>query len=287
MYHSNFITLFIPKKFYEKLFWNVRHSELNAQFSKRTTICISIICGLFSKFLPTKIIYCSKKSVDFHENHHFYSKNKSSLVYNGYSDNVYYPLKKIRSNFRTKNLIKKSDIIIGYAGRYSKQKNIFSMLNAFSKITKNYNNIYLYMVGRSISSKNKELITYVKNLNIKDKVYFLNEQKNLLEFYNGIDFLLLTSHSESFPNVVAESMLCSTPVLSSNAGCAKKIINNNGFIMFNNDSSSILRSLNKTIYIFRYKKKEWTSLKKNCRLQIKKNFSIQNMANTYMKNWIF
>jgi glycosyltransferase involved in cell wall biosynthesis len=184
-------------------------------------------------------------------------------------------------------LIKKSDIIIGYAGRYSKQKNIFSMLNAFSKITKNYNNIYLYMVGRSISSKNKELITYVKNLNIKDKVYFLNEQKNLLEFYNGIDFLLLTSHSESFPNVVAESMLCSTPVLSSNAGCAKKIINNNGFIMFNNDSSSILRSLNKTIYIFRYKKKEWTSLKKNCRLQIKKNFSIQNMANTYMKNWIF
>ncbi len=287
MYHSNFITLFIPKKFYEKLFWNVRHSELNAQFSKRTTICISIICGLFSKFLPTKIIYCSKKSVDFHENHHFYSKNKSSLVYNGYSDNVYYPLKKIRSNFRTKNLIKKSDIIIGYAGRYSKQKNIFSMLNAFSKITKNYNNIYLYMVGRSISSKNKELITYVKNLNIKDKVYFLNEQKNLLEFYNGIDFLLLTSHSESFPNVVAESMLCSTPVLSSNAGCAKKIINNNGFIMFNNDSSSILRSLNKTIYIFRYKKKEWTTLKKNCRLQIKKNFSIQNMANTYMKNWIF
>jgi glycosyltransferase involved in cell wall biosynthesis len=287
MYHSNFITLFIPKKFYEKLFWNVRHSELNAQFSKRTTICISIICGLFSKFLPTKIIYCSKKSVDFHENHHFYSKNKSSLVYNGYSDNVYYPLRKIRSNFRTKNLIKKSDIIIGYAGRYSKQKNIFSMLNAFSKITKNYNNIYLYMVGRSISSKNKELITYVKNLNIKDKVYFLNEQKNLLEFYNGIDFLLLTSHSESFPNVVAESMLCSTPVLSSNAGCAKKIINNNGFIMFNNDSSSILRSLNKTIYIFRYKKKEWTSLKKNCRLQIKKNFSIQNMANTYMKNWIF
>ena len=287
MYHSNFITLFIPKKFYEKLFWNVRHSELNAQFSKRTTICISIICGLFSKFLPTKIIYCSKKSVDFHENHHFYSKNKSSLVYNGYSDNVYYPLRKIRSNFRTKNLIKKSDIIIGYAGRYSKQKNIFSMLNAFSKITKNYNNIYLYMVGRSISSKNKELITYVKNLNIKDKVYFLNEQKNLLEFYNGIDFLLLTSHSESFPNVVAESMLCSTPVLSSNAGCAKKIINNNGFIMFNNDSSSILRSLNKTIYIFRYKKKEWTTLKKNCRLQIKKNFSIQNMANTYMKNWIF
>ena len=127
MYHSNFITLFIPKIFYEKLFWNIRHSELKAEFSKKTTIFISIICGLFSKFVPTKIIYCSEKSINFHENHHFYSKNKSSLVYNGYNDEIYYPSKKLRSNFRNRNLIKKSEIIIGYAGRYSKQKNIFSI----------------------------------------------------------------------------------------------------------------------------------------------------------------
>ena len=38
MYHSNFITLFIPKKFYGKLFWNIRHSELDVKFSKKTTI---------------------------------------------------------------------------------------------------------------------------------------------------------------------------------------------------------------------------------------------------------
>ena len=49
-------------------------------------------------------------------------------------------------------------------------------------------------------------------------------KKNLLEFYNGIDLLVLPSFSESFPNVIAESMLCATPVLSSNAGCAKKLL---------------------------------------------------------------
>lgn len=287
MYHSNFITLFIPKIFYDKLFWNIRHSELNIQISKKTTILISIICGLFSKIVPKKIIYCSEKSINYHENHHFYEKNKSSLIYNGYNDKSYYPLKKLRSDFRVRNKIKKSDIIIGYAGRYAKQKNIFSMLFAFSKIIKNYNNVYLYMVGKDIDQKNKELITYVNNLKTSNKIYFLNEQKNLLEFYNGIDFLLLTSHSESFPNVVAESMLCSTPVLSSNAGCAKKIINGNGFVMINNDYRSILKSLNKTINIYKYRRKKWTSLKRSSRLQIQKNFSILNMANTYMKNWIF
>ena len=78
MYHSNFISLFLPQ-FREKIFWNIRHSELNFEISKKTTIYISIICGLFSKFLPKKIFYCSEKSITFHQKKHLYDKNKSVL----------------------------------------------------------------------------------------------------------------------------------------------------------------------------------------------------------------
>ena len=287
MYHSNFITLFIPNIFYDKLFWNIRHSELNVQISKKTTIIISIICGLFSKFVPKKIIYCSEKSIEFHENQHFYCKNKMVLISNGYSDKTYYPSKYLSSNFRKKNKIKKNDFILGFAGRYARQKNIPSLLYAFSKIAKNYNNIYLYMVGKNINTSNKELSNFVSNLKIKNKIFFLKEQKNLLEFYNGIDLLLLTSHSESFPNVIAEAMLCSTPVLSSDAGCAKKIINNSGFIIMNNDHLSIMSGLKKSIDIFENKKIKWKSLKRNSQLQIIKNFSIAKMEDSYLKNWIF
>lgn len=287
MYHSNFISLFIQKVFYHKLFWNIRHSELNTNISKKMTILISIICGIFSKIVPQKIVYCSKKSINFHENQHFYCKNKNALIYNGFSDKTYYPLKKLRINFRERYKINDSDIIIGYAGRYARQKNIFSMLFAFSKIIKDHNNVFLFMVGRDISDKNRELVSQINRLKINHKIIFLNQQNNLLQFYNGIDLLLLTSHSESFPNVIAESMLCSTPVLSSNAGCSKKIINGIGFIMKNNDYQSIIKNLKKVIKIFKHKKKEWKYLKKNSRLQIQKNFSIPNMANTYLKNWIF
>ncbi len=287
MYHSNFITLFIQRKFYRKLFWNIRHSELNTQISKKMTIFLSIICGLFSKSVPKKIIYCSEKSIEFHQNNHFYSKNKTALIYNGCNYKTYFPLKNLRYNFRKKNKIYSSDIVIGYAGRYAKQKNIFSMLLAFSKISKIHNNIFLYMVGRDIGPQNKELIDYVNKLKVNKKVRYIKEQKSLIEFYNGIDFLLLTSHSESFPNVIAESMLCSTPVLSSDAGCSKKIINNFGFVMDKNDHESIFKNLGKTISTFKNKKKEWKSMKKNSRLQIKNNFSITNMANSYLNNWIF
>ena len=286
MYHSNFISLFIQKTFYQKLFWNIRHSELNIQISKKITIVLSIICGLFSRFIPNKIIYCSERSIFFHKDYHFYEKNKASLIYNGFCDRSYYNSKKLKTRFRKKYKFKNQDIVIGFAGRYAKQKNIQSLLVAFSKIIKK-NRIYLCMVGSNININNKELITLISELKIRDNVFILNEQKNLLEFYNGINFLVLPSHSESFPNVVAESMLCSTPVLSSNAGCAKEIINNFGFVMNNNDEKSIYKNILKVIKIFKYDKKKWKFIKKNARIRIKNNYSIEVMAKKYFKTWIF
>ena len=286
MYHANFLTLFIQKKFYDKLFWNIRHSELNLKISKKLTIFLSIICGIFSKLIPKKIIYCSERSIKFHENKHFYVKNKSILIYNGCNEKNYYSSKYLRSSFRKKNKIKKTDIILGYAGRYAKQKNIPSLLYAFSKIKKNYDNIYLYMVGKNINFKNKKLLSQVKNQKIKNRLFFLNEQKSLLKFYNGIDLLILPSLSESFPNVIPESMLCSTPVLSTNTGCSKTIIGEYGFIIAKNSKQTISSKLDKVIKYYVYKKKEWALLKKNSRIQIKKNFSISKMANRYFQHWI-
>lgn len=287
MYHSNFITIFIHKIFYNKIFWNIRHSELNFSISKKTTIMISIICGVISKIIPKKIIYCSERSKNFHENIHLYNKKKSKLIDNGFSEINYFSSKNMREKFREMNKINDSDITFGFAGRYAKQKNIPSLLNAFSIITKTYSNLSLCMAGKNINKDNKELKNLIEYYKIQDKVKLLNEKKNLVEFYNGIDLLILTSHSESFPNVVAESMLCSTPVLSSDAGCAKKIIDNYGFIFNDNKQEVLIQELKKIINLFINNKSEWQSLKKKSRLHIKNNFSISNMADSYLKNWIF
>lgn len=287
MYHSNFITLFIQRKYYKKIFWNIRHSELNFKISKKRTYFLSLICGFFSRIVPKGIIYCSEKSIFFHENRHFYSKKKTILIHNGYNHKTYYPSKFLRLNFRKKYKIYNSDIAIGYAGRYAKQKNIKNLLYAFSKITKYYSNIYLYMVGKNINYKNQELSGYLHNLKINNKVFLLDEKKKLIKFYNGIDLLLLTSYSESFPNVVAESMLCATPVLSTNSGCSKKIINNNNFIINNYNSEKIFKSLMKIININISNKSKWKKIKKKCQIQIKNNFSISNMANSYLNVWTF
>ena len=83
MYHSNFISIFIRQIYKKTIFWNIRHSELNLKISKISTIIISLIGGIFSRLIPAKIIYCSKKSINIHEKKHFYSAGKSALINNG------------------------------------------------------------------------------------------------------------------------------------------------------------------------------------------------------------
>ena len=227
------------------------------------------------------------KSPCFLANTESFFKKKTELIYNGFDQKTYYPKRNIHLNFRKINKIKRKIFVLGYAGRYAKQKNIHSIIMSFSKLAKINKNVCLFMVGKDISIENKDLIKFVKELKISHKVFFLSEQKNLLDFYNGIDLLILASHSESFPNVIAESMLCKTPVLSSNAGCAEKIINSGGFIMRDNKSNTIFKNLMKIINLFQNKRKKWIILKKNSRSHIIKNFSLEIMAEKYMQKWIF
>ena len=243
------MTIFAPRIFSNKIFWNIRHSLLNFKISKKTTIFISFFCSIFSRYIPKKIIYCSEKSIKFHQSNHLYSKRKTILIDNGFSEKSFFSSKIKRFQFRKKKNFKKNDIIFGFVGRYTLEKNINSMLLGFSKIIKNNSNIYLCMVGKNINACNKELMSYINNYKIKDKVYLLEEQNNLVKFYNGIDPFLLTSHTESFPNVVAES--CYVQLLFCQAMLGvQKIINKHGFIMKNNNHNTIFQNLKKIIKNF-------------------------------------
>lgn len=60
-----------------------------------------------------------------------------------------------------------------------------------------------------------------------------------------------------------------------------------GFLINGNDHQSIVKSLNESLYVFKNKKKTWKFIKKNCRLKIKNKYSIKNMSNAYLENWLF
>ena len=141
------------------------------------------------------------------------------------------------------------------------------------------------MIGKGLDKNNAKLNSWIHKTQYPDNFILLGE-KNPHDFFTAMDLYCLSSKSEGFPNVVAEAMLCSTPVLSSDAGCSKKIINKYGFIMSHNNSETIVHNLKKTLNLFKNKKTKWKSLKIKSQNHIKKNYSIENMANSYLKEWV-
>ena len=99
-------------------------------------------------------------------------------------------------------------------GRLIKGKRQGDLINAFKLISKSHKDCELIFLGDG-NNKNS-LVSLSKKLDITDKVHFLGNVPNPYKYLSRSVLSVLASESESFGNVLVESMICKCPVISSN-----------------------------------------------------------------------
>ena len=283
MYHANLLGGVLGYLFTNaKIFWNIRHTNLNLGYSKISTILIVHLSSLLSFFIPSKIIYCSPKSKKVHESK-FYNKRKSIFIPNGYDD-TFQPSIKHRKNFRKKNYISSNIFVVGLAARFHKEKNFKNLTTAYEYFAKKNNNVLLYLKGKNVSYKNSILRSHLLGIP-RDKYKLDKNSTNIIEFMNGIDLFVLPSFSESFPNVLAEAMLCRTQCISTDVGYAKNILSNTGGIVVpQNNSYALFIAIQKSYKIFKNKKK-WNIVQKKSREKVINHYNIKKISLRYFEVW--
>lgn len=265
MYHANFVaalSLFFRRQKIP-LFWGVRHS-LDDLKGEGVNTKLAIYAGRLLSFKPDVIIHCSKKSMRQHILFGYGSKSQSIHVPNGY-------LFPVMGN-RTFGVDK---CVFGAAGRFHEAKDYRMLFRSLAPILKSNEGSCLKIAGRGMTYDNKVLLGFLKEFDIAEKqVDLLGPLQDMESFYRSIDFFILSSKTEGFPNVLAEASGVGCIAFSTDVGDAQQIIDKARIV-------DVADAVSMTALIDSYMKKTPNELKgisNDSANHVRKHFSIDVIA---------
>ena len=94
-------------------------------------------------------------------------------------------------------------------GRLSPEKRLYSVIDTLKELDKD---VELIIIGDGVEEK--KLKAYSLEQGLLLRVHFLGRLQNPFNYMRASDIFILASKGEGFPNVIIESMLCGTPVIS-------------------------------------------------------------------------
>ena len=126
-------------------------------------------------------------------------------------------------------------------GRLISLKRNHELIETLVKLPKNVEAIFL-----GDGDQKEYLQDLVKKLDLKSRVHFLGQVKNPYKYIAKSDIFVSCSESEGFPNVLVESMICQTVVVSSDCVSGpREILGDNEYgLLFNvGDKEKLLENI--------------------------------------------
>ena len=237
MYHADFLTIILkPLLRNIKIIWSFHHAH--PKKNKSSSIFIAKFCSHFSSFIPDAIIACSdltmREHIDFG-----YSANKIIVINNGVNEK--------RFKYNPKIPLSRENPVIGFIGRWHPIKGHKTFIKAAKILSKEIISARFIMIGSNIDQQNHDLNNIIKANDLAEKIELYGEEEvDIRKYYEMIDIYICSSWSESFSLTIVESALQGIPIISTDVGIVREIINDD-LINQTGDSEGIANSVMKLI----------------------------------------
>lgn len=238
-----------------------------------------------------KTYVCNKNSENILVNYFKRNLDDINTIYIGVDEKVFNPEKYDKNTILNKLKIKSDNkYIISYICRISEQKRPFLLLEIISQVKKIRDDCLFVIAGDG--NLFNEMKNKARKMQLLDNMIFLGNVKNTSEIYAISDITINCSIKEGLALTAYESLAMGVPVISSDVGGQKELINNDvGVIVpcmqkekdifdYNYKQEEIMpyvKAINKIL-------KDLKKYKQNARLRIMNDgFTIDNMINNMDK----
>jgi len=163
-------------------------------------------------------------------------------IVNGFNTSVFYP--QHQAALRQQLGVGADEQVIVYVGRFVEAKGMRELISAFSKMAVHNPKVRLALVGDGVMKT--ELQGLIEQAGLTNKVYFPGglPPEQVAQWIGASDVLTLPSWSEGYPNVVVEGAACGRPVVATDVGGTREIINgSNGILVQPQNVDSLYNGL--------------------------------------------
>lgn len=210
--------------------WGVRHSNLSPLYNKRSTLRVVRACAVLSRWVPRKILFCSKTASAVHAAIGYASK-KLKVIPNGFDLRRFAPAPDAWISVRNELGLSSVTRLVGLIGRYDPQKNHAGFFEAAALIYRHCPDVHFLLAGSFVTSSNDELWRAAELARVDKVTHFLGRREDVPRLMAALDVLASSSYGEAFPNVLGEAMACGVPCVVTDVGDSAEIVGQTGRVV--------------------------------------------------------
>jgi len=160
-------------------------------------------------------------------------------IVNGFNTSVFHP--RDQQAIRQRLGIPPGEQMIIYVGRFVEAKGMRELIQAFQAMARTNSKLSLALIGDGVMKA--ELVALVEQAGLQGRVRIPGGQPpdQVAEWICASDVLTLPSWSEGYPNVVVEGLACGRPVVATDVGGTREILNDRNGILIPPRQADVLQ----------------------------------------------
>ncbi|MBA2734773.1 MAG: glycosyltransferase [Acidobacteria bacterium] len=138
-------------------------------------------------------------------------------------------------------------VVFGAVGRMYWIKDYPTLFKAFAPIAAKMRETMLLVVGDG--QDREQLERLARELSLEERIIFTGQRSDIVDVLSAVDVFVHPSLAESFGQVIVEALALGKPVVSTDVGVSREIIENgvNGFLVPTGNSAALQEAMEKIL----------------------------------------